>query len=294
LFSKEYLMGAYNQTSNFLVAIILGLAIGCSGGEGDPSEDISSSQDSKKLQNDQRDQENLEDQGNQSECPGLPDLSDRYFKIDMLEASEPTTELNSIWAQDIAEFELNLVFHIVSHDMEDNILDMRISAASAVKEGTPDNPVAVGFNFALEPYEFQAKLEGCKFVISPDDPVFFDIVNETLTAPIKVEGISGYGEFSPDGTKIVYGDLSGYIALALAEGLCMTIPGIGTANFHWFMNLARICPNMDTDEDGELDGYFFSGIFSAQHTTLMKEGIVPIEIKSDECEPHQEICLEAP
>ena len=226
-----------------------------------------------------------------SSCAELVDLTGRSFKITKLNATYPTDNLDPVWAKDIGTYDLVLIFNVVAHDTAAGVLTLTMT--SAVAELVDGEPVA--YTYALEPAQFQAALEedpnGCKFVIAEGDEIELDIITPTVSKPFHIEGITGSGVIGNDGTTIRDGFLQGGILESEAEDLCLEVVGMGTVNFHWFMNLAHLCADYDLDGDGTVDAYFFEGYFDAELTDLFQPGITPIESLVESCDPHTDECM---
>jgi len=115
----------------------------------------------------------------------------------------------------------------------------------------------------------------------------------TLNKPYRIDRLFGSGVIKEDLSGITEGHLEGGITLETTLDLCTTIPGLGVVNFHWFMNLAHICPNMDVDEDGTFDAYYFKGTFDATDVTdlFVPGDVVPIVSLVDECPLNDDECV---
>jgi len=222
----------------------------------------------------------------------LQDLTGRAYRVTVLESQEPTDALNPTFAQDIATYVNVLVFHIVEHNLEEGYIMMTAGPCSTEFED-PDAAelVVAAFRYALPVEPFRVDLSGCDFEIK--EAAVLDMMFKTLNKPYRIDRLFGNGKIREDQTGIDEGYLAGGILLDTAIDLCTTIPGFGVVNFHWFMNLAHICPNFDTDDDGEMDAYFFSGSFTAEDVTdLFVPGeIVPIDSVVEVCKPHTEECI---
>jgi hypothetical protein len=223
------------------------------------------------------------------ECPGLPDMTGKVFRITSLVAKDPTDKINEVWAADIGDYELVILFHVVEHDMAAGTAKLRVTSATAEKETAEDGTITpLKYNYMLDPAVFNAYFEGCR--IRWDEPIELDIVTSTISKPFHVFGITGFCDISEDGTEILHSWLSGAILESEAQDLCMTIPGMGVANFHWFMNLAHICPVFDSDKDGNLDSYKFTGTLAGvEETELFDDAIIPFTTDI-ECDPHLDQC----
>ena len=223
------------------------------------------------------------------ECPGLPDMTGRVFRITSLDAKEPTDKINEVWAADIGDYELVILFHVVEHDLAAGTAKLRVTSARAEKSVAEDGTITpLKYNYMLSPAVFDAYFEGCR--IRWDSPIELDIVTSTISKPFHVFGITGFCDINEDGTVITNSWLSGAILETEAQDLCMTIPGMGVANFHWFMNLAHICPDFDYDGDGLFESYKFSGLLAGvEETELFDEAIIPFTTDI-ECDPHLDEC----
>ncbi len=223
------------------------------------------------------------------ECPNLPDMTDRVFRITLLDAKDPTDKINEVWAADIADYELVILFHVVEHDVAAGTAKLRVTSATAEKEVAEDGTITpLKYNYMLDPAVFNAYFDGCR--IKWDEPIELDIVTATISKPFHVFGITGFCDINEDGTEILHSWLSGAILETEAQDLCMTIPGMGVANFHWFMNLAHICPVFDSDGDGTLESYKFTGTLAGvEETELFDHEIIPFTTDI-ECDPHLDQC----
>ena len=226
----------------------------------------------------------------EASCADLVDLTGRSYKITKLNATYPPDNLDPGWAKDIGTYDLVLIFNVVAHDVAAGSLTLTMTSAVAeMVDGAP-----VKYTYALEPAQFEAALEddpnGCKFVIAEGSEIELDIITPTVSKPFHIEGITGSGVIGNDGTTITDGFLQGGILEAEAEDLCLEVVGMGTVNFHWFMNLAHLCADYDLDGDGTTDSYFFEGYLDAEITDLFQPGITPIESLVETCEAHTEEC----
>ena len=220
------------------------------------------------------------------------DLTGRIYRITLLEATATTKELNKVWAKAIDEYKLTLLFMVQEHDPVAGTITAAFT--TGVSEATEADGVytLVKMMPALEPVTFTAKLTGARFDIQGE--VSFDIHDPTVNKPFHVEGITGFGIFSADGTAIEDCQLSGGIRETQAEGMCATLLTLGVVNFHWFMNLVHICPDWDLDSDQTMDAYYFQGHLEAEERTpFYDETITPI-VPNDNvkvCQPHTEECI---
>lgn len=234
-----------------------------------------------------------EDTGGGGGCD-LPDLAGKAFRITLLESQQPTDALNPTFAVDIATYINILVFYIVEHNKDEGYIMMRAGPCSAEfvdPDAEPAELVPTAFHYGLPTEPFRVEMDGCDFDI--EEPAVLEMMFKTLNKPYKVDRLLGSGTIKADLSGIENGHLEGGILVDTAIDLCTTIPGFGVVNFHWFMNLAHICPNHDTDDDGAFDAYYFAGTFDATDVTdlFVPDEIVPIESQVDVCEPHDEECI---
>jgi len=220
----------------------------------------------------------------------MPDLTGRAYRITMLKGVLPTDIVNPTWEEDIKNYELVLVIHVISHDITTGDAVFEITSCSAVyEEDAEGNRTPVSYQFALDPSVFSTHLDGAKFKIL--DPIDLSIVTRTVSKPFHVFGVTGSGTFSDDATRINECWLEGAIHENETTDLCLIIPDMGTVNFHWFMNLAKICPDFDSTGDDVFDSYNFKGYLGAKdETQYFLPGIVPIEI-IEECTPDTATCV---
>jgi hypothetical protein len=226
-------------------------------------------------------------------CSEMPDLTGRAYRVTSLIATQPTDQVNEVWATDIGKYDLVLVFYVVSHNVETGDVELQVTSASAEKTDNGDETFTpVSYKYLLEPATFAAFFDGCK--LKWTDPIELNIVTPTISKPFHVFGIVGHVVMSPDGNKLLDSWLEGAILATETHDLCLTIPGLGVANFHWFMNLAHICPDFDSDGDGSIDSYRFSGHLSAvDETELFELGVKPVESLVEDCVPNTEDCVPA-
>lgn len=265
-----------------VMACSLALAFSCGGGDGDDD----TTQDTVQEQ----DTEATDNATGDGYVSVLPDLTGKAFRITMLKGVLPTDIVNPTWEEDIKNYELVLVIHVISHDITTGDAVFEITSCSSVyEEDAEGNRTPVSYQFALEPSVFSTHLDGVDFKIS--DPIDLSIVTKTVSKPFHVFGVTGYGTFSEDGSRINECWLEGAIHEDETTDLCLIIPDMGSVNFHWFMNLAKICPDFDSTGDELFDSYKFKGYLGAKdETEYFLPGIVPIEITED-CTPDTATCV---
>lgn len=227
-------------------------------------------------------------------CPGLATILDQAYRVTHMAATEPTDQVNEVWEKDIKEYTLVMVFHVLEYDPATAKGLIEVTSCWADVEVTGEGKDKVytpkSYQFALEPSEFAVTFDGCSFTI--DDELELDIVTPSVSKPFHVFGLKGGGAFSADAKKIENIDLAGFIKEKETFDLCMMIPGLGSPSFHWFMNLAHICADADSDGDDKIDSYHFVGNLKAKlETSLFKDGIHPIQSLVEECLPDSKPCV---
>jgi len=223
-------------------------------------------------------------------CAEMPDLTGRAYRVTSLIATQPTDQVNEVWATDIGKYDLVLVFYVVSHNIETGDVELQVTSAAAEKTDNGDGTFTpISYKYLLEPATFAAFFDGCKLRWTA--PIELNIVTPTISKPFHVFGIVGHVVMAPDGSKLLDSWLEGAILETETHDLCLMFPGLGVANFHWFMNLAHICADFDSDEDGTIDSYRFSGHLSAiDETEYFQLGVEPVESLVEVCEPNTEDC----
>jgi hypothetical protein len=234
----------------------------------------------------------LEDSAGQDAEALTVDLTGKVFFITVLEATAPTKELNKVWAKAIDEYNLTLLFLVKAHDPVAGTITAAFTTGTSEATEADGVYTLVKMMPALEPVDFTAKLTGRRFDIQGE--VSFDIHDPTVNKPFHVEGITGYGVFSADGTAIEDCQLTGGIRETQAEGMCATLLTLGVVNFHWFMNLIHLCPDWDLDGDQTMDAYYFQGHLEAVERTSFYENTITPIVPNDNvknCQPHTEECI---
>lgn len=223
------------------------------------------------------------------ECPGLPDLTGKAYVANKIVATQPTKEINPIWAKEVSEYNMVLIFYVKNHDQVNQTITMEVTSASSMKTENEDGTFTpTSFKFGLAPTEFTVPLEGCGCHVPP---IELDMQAKSSNKPFHIVGVTGDIAFAPDGKKITDISLNGGIKEDFSYDLCMTSP-FGYISFHWFMNLAAICPSWDSDGNGSLDAYRFIGHISAVETDVFdRSEIVAIIPPGGVCKEDKEPCL---
>ena len=212
----------------------------------------------------------------------VPDLTGRTYRFTEFTMDYPTDKMNEVWAQDIALGDLVLLLQVVDHDVATDVLTLLLGSGSATAEMENGQPVFTAFAFALEPSTVAAHIDAdCNIVI--EQPTLLELATPNVNKPLAITILSGLADLSADGAKMLAGNLHGGIQELDIFDFCLQIPGLGTANLHWFFNLAGICPSEDLDGDDVPDAYPVEASFAAEATDLFVPGIQPIESYVEEC-----------
>jgi hypothetical protein len=216
--------------------------------------------------------------GLQSVCGSPALLAERTFRADRLEAFHPTDLLNEFFQQSADRFELVMVIRFGQYRADEGVLDATIGAATATiaedstdidADADPDADAISGegggelsaYSWALEPAKIRVRTDGCKFEI--EDEFDLDICASTASRVLALKRMTGRGTLWPDGSRLRFDDLAGFLPESEVEDLCIGMPVLGTVNFHWFMNAAGICPEADSNGDLVPDAYNFVGTVEA-------------------------------
>ena len=200
----------------------------------------------------------------------FPDLTGKSFMVTVLDAVQPTDQVNEVWAEDIAAHQLVILFYIVSHDMATGKFEFQVTSCDVETVGEGEDKKPTKYTYALDPSIVTGTLTGTNFQF--DTEIELDIITPNVNKSFHLFGVMGSGRFNNEGTKIIECYLAGAILEEEVFDLCLTIPGLGPANFHWFMNTAHICAQFDSDEDGTNDSYKFEGNLQAEETDLFNHG----------------------
>ena len=220
----------------------------------------------------------------------LPDLSGTVYLATELVATEPTDKLNEAWAAMVADYTLAIAVVVVAHNVSEQTMEVDLTSAwvdRLLRNGKPAEPQA--YRFALEPVRLKLQFTGEDFIINGTFAI--DLVPMAVNKPFHIHGAIGSGSFSADGQQITELRLQGFLAEDQMLDFCLNMHGLGEVNFHWFMNLAQLCADADSDGDGEPDSYLFKGIVKATADTgLFLPGLHPIEPLVTQCQLHNDPC----
>lgn len=220
------------------------------------------------------------------ECLGLPDLTGTIYRSTSFQLSEPTDAMNEVWAVS----KRVILLEIVTHDQAQKTLVIKLGLGVASEELVAGVPTVTEYNFAPEPGQVQAALQGCELIFAEalDLPLIFGKMNK----PFPVTVYNGKCILASDGSSLSSGELHGVVPDEGLQDLCVEIPGMGVANLHWFFNLAHICPGVDSDDDGLVDSHEFAAQFKGDSTALFQPAIVGVEPEVEQCVSHDEVCVD--
>ena len=231
------------------------------------------------------------DQVPRGPCAALPDLTGRVYRVTDFVATAPTDGINPTWKKWADVYDLVMLFRVLEHDRIGGTIDAVVACGGATLSSAGDDPqVPEGLFYALEPTPIHFVLDGCDLTFV--EPLDIHLFTPWVSAEIPIEEVTGSGSISEDGAEIERLNLSGFLGEDTAASTCIDIAGLGVVNLHWFFNLAAICPDTDTDDDGVLDAYNFLGwVRGMDETPLYQDGVVPIDSQVPECLAHEEPCV---
>jgi len=222
-------------------------------------------------------------------CP--MDLTGKTYRVTDFLVDVPSNVMNESWEQDIAVGDLVLLLRVAQHNVATGELTLFLGSGKATIETQNGQPVFTAFAFALAPSETAAIVDAdCKIVLMQS--FLLELLTANANKPLAIKVLSGTAKLSPNGMNVVTAQLSGGIQEVEVFDFCLNIPGLGTANLHWFFNLAHICPSTDFDADGAPEAYAFEATFKAEATELFVPGIQPVESKIAQCVVHDLPCVQ--
>ena len=220
------------------------------------------------------------------EGQGLPDLTGRAYRITEFHLESPGTSAEGGGTEGTGTFDMPLVLYVAEYEAATGELTMKLGPTTG-KTGSGDSSGPV---WAMEPATFGAHLDGLSF--KSVGTFNLNVATEKANQALVVEKVVASGTFAPDAQRIEIGLLKGLIWEGSAQSLCLVLDGMGTVNYHWFLNLAAICPTLDTDGDGVCDSYPFVAYFNC-HATLPDfdgDALGVYEPEVDDCPGHSEPC----
>lgn len=203
-------------------------------------------------------------------CPGMPNLTGMFYRVNHMEATKPIDDLNEVWGIEIEKYWLVLIFHVIEHDEEKGTLWVEVGPAKAEAEQLEDgswDPKQFWYIEGANVPKVEMQLDGCNFTF--DDPIALDVLTPSVSKAFPVSVTSGSGTFIKKGLEMEKVDLVGYILESETYDLCMTMDPFGQPNVHWLFNLLHLCPDLDLDGDDKLDAYEFEGWLSTEITDLV-------------------------
>lgn len=219
-------------------------------------------------------------------CNNLPDFTGRAYLLTTLATAGNGDRLSRLW-QGFDQPAPPTVLYVVNHFVEDKTLHFR-TAPAHVGTGGDGKPTKVVF--AGTATEFSATLTGCKMAMN--FPFQMSIMLATTSVPMALADVTGSASIETDGSAITNGKLRGVIPEEATFDACALVPGLGTLNFHNFMNMTTTCPNADLDDDEVCDGYLFEAEFEAVEVTdaFDPTGYQSIDPIVGGCEAHDSPC----
>ncbi len=193
-----------------------------------------------------------------SNLPEPVSLTGKAFRFDTMELTAPITgelgkNINGFFEEQLAADELNVLLTVVTDDREFHTLDMEIGAGTAGDSG---------YQFDGETSPLFCSLSGPVFKTL--QPSFLPFPNELFDPPeLPVSRLKLSGTFAQDGSSISSGVLDGVLTGEDAAEVKL----LGVDMVTQFETM-KIDPDVDSNGDGELDGWRFVFSFTA----------VPIEV----------------
>jgi hypothetical protein len=208
------------------------------------------------------------------------------FRFTVLSVQQPTDPegvvkdlLNDLWKDDIENDILNIIYRITAVDEETGtLLLVSASAVATDSEGnTADQEeyTQEGVTYAMIEdikSNFEMSIDGCQLTSTAPGTIIMQtstvgISDDPECADVKgihLEELTFTTVMSADGTEIISGTINGILPghvgdCVLASGL----PGGTGVAFGWFLEIATVDPNLDTDDDGVNDAWIFDAEFKA-------------------------------
>ncbi len=194
-------------------------------------------------------------------CELTVNLAGRTYLVDSLVLEEPKDDallqaLNPMWARDIEDGALILLFDATVHDEAASTASMDIGSGKdeggTYKWLNPPNPLNVA-------------MDGCGFTTT--EPAQLDLFPETVNKPIVISHLDADGSFAGDGSAILKTHIVGGIRRSDAEGLMVTLGGLGEIELAAFFDALGLQLDLDTDGDGTPDAWQLSGYLTAKAVT---------------------------
>jgi hypothetical protein len=198
-----------------------------------------------------------------TECVLSEDVAGLTFLIDSMVVTAPAndallTQLNTLWAADLAADKLIILFHVKSWDTSTGLAQVQVGA------GKLD-----GGNYAYEgvPTEIDLWVDGCNH--GSNGPENLSLAPASLNKPVHMTGITVCGQVSPDGATIPFSYLSGSIRKSDAEGVEVSINPDAPEFTVDLAALLESFVDMDTDTtgDGSPDAWALQGSLTGKAIT---------------------------
>ena len=211
-------------------------------------------------------------------CVPGTDLTGRYFRFDHFSVDEPSgpdgalaATLTALWNGQIARGELNIIYHVVSHDPATGVLRVEGGTAVRLQEGPDKGRLAMPSD--PPPEVLDLRLDGCAF--RSGSLGLLRVFPDLLTRPIDIGRLFTQGAFDADGGRITGGYIEGGICTSMAVAQYFKLsPGAGCLNFYQFTRDLGVLPDRDDLPCGGCDasGYTFKGSFDATLVPDMLDG----------------------
>lgn len=192
--------------------------------------------------------------------PGCESLAvGDVFLFDTLTIDRPAAEsvqqlLNDLWAKDIRDGELVILYRIDALDRDTGTLRLSVGNGARSQAGT--------FDFSQPPQETVADLDGCAFASRTAGRLVMQ--PSMVNKPIPFEEFMTSGTFVDGGARVVDGRLDGGFTTSAMEGLTFELELLGETELLPIFEVAGITPDRDLDSDGTPDAYVLAGGYAAR------------------------------
>ena len=199
----------------------------------------------------------------QADCVQEADLTGHTFLVEQMVMVEPDnaallSQLNPLWAADIANDRLILLFHMVSFDPTG---ESKVLVGSGQIDGDT-------YRWEGTPSEMTVLTSQCNY--ETKDPVSFALSPKSVNKPIQVSQMSICGQMSGDGESIAFSYIVGALKESDATGLMVAlnpdVPDL-TVDLAELLDSFGVPLKIDTDGDSAPDAWSISGSLKAQRIT---------------------------
>lgn len=223
-------------------------------------------------------------------CAVAGSLEGRHFRFSRFDVERPAgpegalaATLTALWAGQIADRDLSIVYHVTRHDVATGWLEIDAGTAILLADG----PDAGRYRMVSDPPpgRIRARLDGCVFRSA--GPGELNVFPDLLAVPIAILDTFTQGTFSPDGDAITGGLLAGGICEEMAERQYFKLVATmsGCTHFRTFMSDLDVFPDRDDLQCSPCSGrgYTFVGRFEAAASGAFVPDAAPAE-RSFACE----------